>query len=216
MSQTQVSSGSLYLLCLIFLSLSVFILRQVSVNIIDCLEHSILVKLDRNSHSPYCQFPMVGIIRVLPCLGVYYVIEDWDRILKDHGSDLFPVHILTGTQSHKWLFFSNYEEINQQSHFSTLQQGAYLIWTSMGMMLFEAIATLRELNASIALTSTAFVIVGKVSDVEQLSGKKGLSNLFLCFLTPFFSPLILIRDLSFLESHLNYFSYIFLCKTHPH
>lgn len=181
MSQTQVSSGSLYVLCLILLSLSVFVLRQVSVNTIDCLEHSVLVKLDRNSHSPHCRFPMAGIICALPCLGVYYVIEDWDRILKAHGRDLFPVHLLTRTQSHKWFFFSNYEEISQQSHFSTLQQGAYLIWTSMGMMLFEAIATLRELNASLALISTASFLVRKVSDVEQLSGKKGFPISFSAF-----------------------------------
>lgn len=51
----------------------------------------------------------------------------------------------------------------------------------MGMMLFEAIATLRELNASLALISTASFLVGKVSDVEQLSGKKGFPISFSAF-----------------------------------
>lgn len=62
-----------------------------------------------------------------------------------------------------------------------LQQGASLIWTSVGMMLFEAIATLRELNASIPLISAASLLVGKVSDVEQFSGKKGFPISFSAF-----------------------------------
>lgn len=120
----------------------------------------------------------------LPCLGVYDVIEDGDGILKAQGSSLFPVHILARTQSHKCFLFSNYEEINQQRHFSMLPQGASLIWTSVGMMLFEAIATLRGLNASvplIPLISAASLLVGKVSDVDQFSGKKGFPISFSAF-----------------------------------